>query len=202
MRSPLAATALAVTLMAGLGTISAQAAAPVAGSQSATAPIKAGDGKDLGTVALTEAPHGVLLRLELKGLTPGWHGVHFHEKGDCGTPDFKSAGAHVHTTAAVVHGLLNAKGNDNGDLPNIFATAEGVAMAELYSPLVSLNGAGGRPALLDADGSSIVVHASPDDHQSQPIGGAGARVACGVVKQRLSHDNGDGDRAVPGWEWG
>ena len=36
--------------------------------------------------------------------------------------------------------------------------------------------------LLDADGSAIVVHASPDDHKSQPIGGAGARVACGVVK--------------------
>jgi Cu-Zn family superoxide dismutase len=48
--------------------------------------------------------------------------------------------------------------------------------------MVSLNGAGGRPALLDADGSSIVVHASPDDYKTQPIGGAGARVACGVVK--------------------
>ena len=108
--------------------------------------------------------------------------LHFHEKGDCGAPDFKSAGAHVHTTTAVVHGLLNPDGNDNGDLPNLFAAADGSATAELFSPLVSLNGAGGRPALLDADGSSIVIHASPDDYKTQPIGGAGARVACGVVK--------------------
>jgi Cu-Zn family superoxide dismutase len=76
----------------------------------------------------------VLLRIEAKGLTPGWHGLHFHEKGDCGTPDFKSAGAHVHTTTAVVHGLLNPDGNDNGDLPNLFAAADGSATAELFSP--------------------------------------------------------------------
>jgi len=163
-----------LTLTAAL-LVASQAAA-------ATAELKGVDGKAIGMATLTEAPHGVLLKIEAKGLTPGWHGLHFHEKGDCGTPDFKSAGAHVHTTPAVVHGLLNPLGNDRGDLPNLFAAADGSATAELYSPLVSLNGAGGRPALLDADGSSIVVHASPDDHKTQPIGGAGARVACGVVK--------------------
>ncbi|MBO9708137.1 MAG: superoxide dismutase family protein [Caulobacter sp.] len=148
----------------------------------ATAELKGADGKTVGTATVTEAPHGVLVRIEAKGLTPGWHGLHFHEKGDCGTPDFKSAGAHVHTTTAVVHGLLNPDGNDNGDLPNLYAGADGVAVTEVFSPLVSLNGAGGRPALLDADGSSIVVHASPDDYKTQPIGGAGARIACGVLK--------------------
>ncbi|MGR4863997.1 superoxide dismutase[Cu-Zn] [Caulobacter sp. LARHSG274] len=153
-----------------------------AATSSATAELKGADGKALGTAVLTEAPHGVLLRIEAKGLTPGWHGLHFHEKGDCGAPDFKSAGAHVHTTSAVVHGLLNPDGNDNGDLPNLFVAADGAASVELFSPLVSLDGAGGRPALLDADGSAIVVHASPDDYKTQPIGGAGARVACGVVK--------------------
>jgi Cu-Zn family superoxide dismutase len=178
MRLPLVATALTIASLACVGVVSAQAA----DTQAATAAISGGDGKALGTATLTEAPHGVLLRVELKGLTPGWHGLHFHEKGDCGAPDFKSAGAHVHTTTAVVHGLLNPDGNDNGDLPNIFAGSDGAATAELFSPLVSLKGAGGRPALLDADGSSIVVHASPDDYKSQPIGGAGARVACGVVK--------------------
>ena len=168
----------ALALSAGL-LVASQASAA---ATSATAELKGADGKTIGTATLTEAPHGVLLRIEAKGLTPGWHGLHFHEKGDCGTPDFKSAGAHVHTTTAVVHGLLNPDGNDNGDLPNLFAAADGAATAELFSPLVSLNGAGGRPALLDADGSSIVVHASPDDYKTQPIGGAGARVACGVVK--------------------
>ena len=182
MRSSLVAAALTIAGLACVGVVSAQAAAQVAGGQSASAQVKAADGKVLGTATLTEAPHGVLLRFELKGLTPGWHGLHFHEKGDCGTPDFKSAGAHVHTTANVVHGLLNPDGNDNGDLPNLFAGADGSATAELFSPMVSLKGAGGRPALLDADGSALVVHASPDDYKTQPIGGAGARVACGVVK--------------------
>ncbi|KQZ05855.1 superoxide dismutase [Caulobacter sp. Root1455] len=168
----------ALALSAGL-LVATQASAA---ATTATAELKGADGKTVGTATLTEAPHGVLLRVEAKGLTPGWHGLHFHEKGDCGAPDFKSAGAHVHTTTAVVHGLLNPDGNDNGDLPNLFAAADGAATAELFSPLVSLNGAGGRPALLDADGSSIVVHASPDDYKTQPIGGAGARVACGVVK--------------------
>jgi Cu-Zn family superoxide dismutase len=182
MRLPLVATALTIASLACVGVVSAQAAGQVAGGAPTTAAIKGADGKDLGSATLTDAPHGVLVRVELKGLTPGWHGLHFHEKGDCGAPDFKSAGAHVHTTTAVVHGLLNPDGNDNGDLPNIFAGSDGAATAELFSPLVSLKGAGGRPALLDADGSSIVVHASPDDYKSQPIGGAGARVACGVVK--------------------
>ncbi|HWW26942.1 MAG TPA: superoxide dismutase family protein [Caulobacter sp.] len=171
-------TALALSF----GMIAAATAVPVSIAHAATAELTGADGKAIGTATLTEAPHGVLLRIEAKGLTPGWHGLHFHEKGDCGAPDFKSAGAHVHTTSTVVHGLLNPAGNDNGDLPNLFVAADGSATTELFSPLVSLNGAGGRPALLDADGSSIVIHASPDDYKTQPIGGAGARVACGVVK--------------------
>jgi Cu-Zn family superoxide dismutase len=158
------------------------AASPALAQTTATAPIKGADGKDLGVVTLTEAPHGVLVKLELKGLTPGWHAVHFHEKGDCSAPDFKSAGAHVHTAATTVHGLLNPDANDSGDLPNVFAGADGSVNAEAFSALVSLRGAGGRPALLDADGSSIVVHANPDDYKTQPIGGAGARAACGVIK--------------------
>lgn len=170
-------TALALSF----GLIAAATTAPAL-AQAATAELKGADGKTIGTATLTEAPHGVLLRIEAKGLTPGWHGLHFHEKGDCGTPDFKSAGAHVHTAATTVHGLLNAEANDDGDLPNLYAAADGSATVELFSPLVSLNGAGGRPALLDTDGSAIVIHASPDDYKTQPIGGAGARIACGVVK--------------------
>ncbi|PXA82788.1 superoxide dismutase [Caulobacter sp. D4A] len=170
----------ALFLAAGL--VAATAASAAEAPATATADIKGADGKSIGTATLTEGPRGVLLRIEAKGLTPGWHGLHFHEKGDCGTPDFKSAGAHVHAATTVVHGLLNAEGNDNGDLPNLHAGADGVASAEFFSQLVSLKGGRGRPALLDADGSAIVIHASPDDYTSQPIGGAGARSACGVVK--------------------
>jgi len=138
-----------------------------------------------GSVTVTAAPKGVILRVEATGLTPGWHGIHFHEKGDCSNADFTSAGAHVHaagTPTPVVHGLLNPKANDSGDLPNIYAGADGRAFAEIYSSLVLLNSGGALPALLDADGAAVIIHANPDDHQSQPIGGAGGRVACAVIK--------------------
>jgi superoxide dismutase, Cu-Zn family len=138
--------------------------------------------KAIGTATLTDAPKGVLLRVEASGLTPGWHGIHFHEKGDCSDAAFKAAGGHVHAATPTVHGLLNPQANDDGDLTNIHADAKGKVMAEIFSPLVSLNGAGSRPALLDADGSALVIHAKPDDYNTQPIGGAGDRVACAVIK--------------------
>ncbi|MBL7235304.1 superoxide dismutase family protein [Novacetimonas hansenii] len=140
------------------------------------------DGTAHGNVHVTAAPHGVLVRITAQGLIPGWHGIHFHEKGNCSAPKFTSAGAHVHATTPVVHGLLNANANDAGDLPNIFVGPDGNATVELYSTLVTLNGTDGRPGLLDTDGSSLVIHANPDDYRSQPIGGAGDRVACAALR--------------------
>ena len=58
----------------------------------------------------------VLLRVEARGLTPGWHGMHLHAKGDCSKSDFTSAGPHVHGPAAAVHGLLNPAATETGDL--------------------------------------------------------------------------------------
>lgn len=148
----------------------------------ASAKLAGAAGADLGVITFTEAPKGVLMKIEAKGLTPGWHGLHFHEKGDCSKADFTSAGAHVHGSDKAVHGLLNAQANESGDLPNLHVGADGMGFAEVFTTMVSLKGAGDRSALLDADGSAVIIHASPDDHLSQPIGGAGARVACGVVK--------------------
>ncbi|HEY0296492.1 MAG TPA: superoxide dismutase family protein [Bordetella sp.] len=150
-------------------------------AETASGELLGSDGAAHGTVQVTAAPAGVLLRIEAKGMAPGWHGVHFHEKGDCGAPKFTSAGAHVHSVTPVVHGLLNANANDAGDLPNIFVGADGAMTVELYSTLVSLKPGGSRPALLDADGAALVIHANPDDYQSQPIGGSGDRVACAVL---------------------
>jgi Cu-Zn family superoxide dismutase len=167
---------------AGAILISALAASASAASGQASAAISGPAGAG-GTATLREGPSGVLLRLEVSGLTPGWHAVHFHEKGDCSDPKFASAGGHInHPAAKKAHGLLNADGPDMGDLPNIHVGADGKGQAEVFSSLVSLNGADGRPALLDADGSAIVIHAGPDDYVTQPIGGAGARAACGVIR--------------------
>ncbi len=150
----------------------------------AEAPVsfKAGDGAARGSATLTGAPGGVMVRLALTGLKPGWHAIHFHAKGDCSDAAFQSAGAHINHTTPRQHGLLNPMGPDFGDLPNVYAGADGAANAEVFSTLVSLRGEGGRPGLIDADGSAIVVHANADDGLTQPIGGAGDRVACAVVK--------------------
>jgi Cu-Zn family superoxide dismutase len=149
--------------------------------QSTKAELKGNEGQMIGSATLTEAPNGVLMRLEVQGLTPGWHGLHFHEKGDCSKSDFTSAGGHVHTEASMVHGLLNPDANESGDLPNLYVGADNKGATEVFTTYVSLDGQGGRAALQDDDGSAIVIHASPDDHMTQPIGGAGARVACAVI---------------------
>lgn len=138
-------------------------------------------GARIGRAALTQGPSGLLIRIEAEGLTPGWHGVHIHATGQCDAP-FTSAGAHVnHGEPKAPHGLLNAGGPDDGDLPNIFADAAGQVRAELFTTQARIASDGPGQWLWDADGSALVIHANADDHTSQPIGGAGDRVACGVM---------------------
>jgi superoxide dismutase, Cu-Zn family len=161
------------------------------GAMLATAPVDAADrqpgvlydngGKALGSVVITDTPKGVLLRIEAKGLPPGWHGVHFHEMADCSDTAFKRAGGHVHSQKPIVHGFLVENANDAGDLPNIHAGADGSVTVELYSTLVSGEGLDGKPGLRDTDGSALVIHANPDDYKTQPIGGAGERIACAII---------------------
>lgn len=148
---------------------------------SASFPVIGNLGQRLGTATLTQAPTGVLLRVELGrgALSPGWHGLHFHGVGDCSdTEGFMKSGSHAGMVAGG-HGLLNPMGPEAGDLPNLYAHADGSASAEVFTGAVSL--AQGSPALMDADGSALIIHASPDDHFSQPIGGAGKRVACAAI---------------------
>jgi Cu-Zn family superoxide dismutase len=167
-------------LIAG-STIAILAAGPALAADAA-AMFKGAGGADVGTARLSEGPTGVLVRLDLKGLKPGWHAIHFHAKGDCSDAAFTAAGGHINHATPKPHGLLNPAGPDMGDLPNVHAAADGTAKAELFSALVSFSGQGDRPGLKDADGSALVIHENPDDFMAQPIGGAGARVACAVVK--------------------
>ena len=138
-------------------------------------------GANIGRAVLTQGPTGLLIRIEAEGLTPGWHGVHIHAAGQCAAP-FTSAGAHInHAGARAAHGLLNADGPDDGDLPNIHADAQGRVRAEIFTTRARIASEGPGQWLWDADGSALVIHANADDHRSQPIGGAGDRVACGVM---------------------
>lgn len=159
------------------------------GGALASAPVIDAKGATVGSVELKESAGGVLMRLQVAGLTPGWHGVHFHQVGDCSdkAAGFKASGAHVNLDKHE-HGLMNPAGSETGDLPNIFAAKDGVATAELFRPNVALQPSEEKAAelgpfpLLDDDGFAVVVHEAADDHATQPIGGAGGRVACAAVK--------------------
>ncbi len=131
------------------------------------------DGQPTGTAIVSAGPNGLLLRVDLMGLTPGFHGVHLHQVGDCSDPGegFKASGSHINPEGNA-HGLMNEDGYELADLPNVYAHMTGHARAELFAAGLSYD------AALDADGFAMVVHANPDDHQTQPIGGAGSRVAC------------------------
>ena len=137
------------------------------------------DGAVIGKATFEQTPHGVLMYVEVAGLPPGAHGIHLHAVGSC-TPDFKAATGHINPDG-VPHGLRNPEGPDHGDLPNLYAGADGSAQAEFFTLLVSVAG-GKLPALLDEDGSAVIIHENPDDHLTQPIGGAGGRIACGIIE--------------------
>ena len=137
------------------------------------------DGAVIGKATFEQTPHGVLMNVEVAGLPPGAHGIHLHAVGAC-APDFTAATGHINPDG-VPHGLRNPDGPDHGDLPNLFVHADGSARAEFFTVLVSVSG-GKMPALLDEDGSAVIIHENPDDHLTQPIGGAGGRISCGVIK--------------------
>lgn len=148
--------------------------------ESVEAPLLGNDGKEIGKVMLRGGSGPTVLRISVAAgkATPGWHGVHLHAVGDCSDHEkFLASKSHVNH-GGKKHGLLNAEGPDAGDLANVFAAADGSVNAELSSP-TPLAGSGG---LRDADGSALVLHAGEDDHATQPIGGAGARIGCAVIK--------------------
>ena len=131
-------------------------------------------GQSLGTVSAWESPGAIGMRIQARGLPHGLHGLHVHEVGRCDPPGFTSAGGHWNPTARK-HGLNNPQGPHAGDLPNISVAANGVV-----NEAVVLSGAS-LAALADADGSALVMHASADDHVTDPSGNSGARVACAII---------------------
>lgn len=130
-----------------------------------------------GTVTFSAEPDGMRIAVSLTGLTPGEHGFHIHQRGDCSAPDGTSAGGHYDPFDAP-HGAPDSATRHVGDLGNLTADARGVATAELLDPLVALNGAA------SVIGRAVIVHAQPDDFTTQPTGAAGPRQACGVIGDR------------------
>ena len=160
-------------------------AAPALAAETAVARLIDHSGKDIGTATFSEGPGGIVIDFDLAGLPAGAHAVHIHSVGTCDDhgDGFTASAGHLNPGGRK-HGLLNPDGPDAGDLPNLFAHADGTVRAEVFSMLASLSGQGGRAKILDDDGAALVIHAHRDDHHVQPIGGAGPRIACGVISAR------------------
>ena len=171
MRSSLRFWALAGFVLAA-ATLPAQA-------QTAKASLQTADGKDAGSVTLTQTPSGVLLALSVKGLPPGEHAFHVHAVGKCETP-FTTAGGHFNP-GNKKHGMMAADGAHAGDMPNLHIPASGDLTVEVLNAAITLEK--GKPnSLFDADGSAVIIHAGKDDYKTDPTGEAGGRIACGVVQ--------------------
>jgi len=136
-------------------------------------------GESIGVVKLEDTPNGLLIYGELRGIPVGEHAFHFHETGACDpATGFKSAGGHL--AAGHNHGFKTEGGPHPGDMSNFFATDSKMVKLETFNPMVGLAN-NNKTSLLDGDGSALVIHAGPDDYQSQPSGDAGGRIACGVI---------------------
>ena len=161
-------------LLASSMALSAEISVPVRAAE------KQGDGAALGSVRIVETPYGLAFHPDLKGLTPGLHGFHVHEKPSCAPGE--SNGASVPALGAVGH--LDPQGSKKhgepwgdghlGDLPPLHVAADGTATTPVLGP---------RLKLADVKNRALMVHAGGDNHADHPapLGGGGARVACGVI---------------------
>lgn len=138
------------------------------------------EGDRVGVATFTDYGDGVGVELDGWDLPPGEHGLHIHEHGVCEAPTFESAGGHYNPTNAE-HGFDNPEGPHAGDLPNIEVDQDGSVHTEVVGEMLSLQ-EGAKNSLLKEGGTSIVLHAKPDDYVSQPSGDSGDRIACGVIQ--------------------
>jgi Cu-Zn family superoxide dismutase len=159
-------------------------AAPAAAQapQKATASFINAEGKEIGSATFTQTPNGVLIALDVRGLPPGEHAFHVHQKGLCeAAGKFMSAGGHYEPRGHK-HGYMVEGGPHAGDMPNQFVGADGVLKANVLNPNVTLGSGDGT--LFGPDGTALVIHAKADDYTSQPAGDAGDRIACAVIKRQ------------------
>lgn len=144
------------------------------------ATLRLANGLPGGSAQLLASGGEVNISIAIAGIAPGSHGVHLHAIGACEAPGFETAGAHLNP-ANSQHGTDNPAGAHLGDLPNVLIGQAGAGTVS-----APLNG--GREEVLahlfDTDGTAVVVHAGADDYRTQPSGGSGARIACGVLTRQ------------------
>jgi Cu-Zn family superoxide dismutase len=170
MRTPVALIA-AYSLLAGCSSI---------GVRSPTASANLGPTKGnqvAGAVTFVQHGEKVVVDARVSGLTPGLHGFHIHEKGDCTAPDAASAGGHFNPHKEP-HAGTDTAHRHAGDLGNLTADANGVAIYHVEVGGITLNT--GPDSII---GRAVIVHANPDDLRTQPAGNAGPRLACGLISK-------------------
>jgi len=137
-------------------------------------------GASVGQVVISESKYGLVFTPALKDLAPGVHGFHIHEHSSCepkaveGKPVAAgAAGGHYDPNASKVHGAPWGDGH-LGDLPPLYVESDGTASQPVLAPRLKLH---------DLKGRSLMVHSGGDNHADHPtpLGGGGARVACGVL---------------------
>lgn len=154
------------------GSMTMAAPAPVTKAIAVLTPTQGN--KVMGTILFTAVTGGVNIVAHITGLTPGKHGFHVHQFGDCSAPDAMSAGGHFMPTGHM-HGAPTDSVHHDGDLGNLIADSTGTAHYEYTDPTMELSG---QNSII---GLAVIVHVSEDDFKTQPTGNSGARQACGVI---------------------
>ena len=128
-----------------------------------------------GTATFTQAGDKVKVVVEVSGATPGQHGLHVHENGDCSSPDAKSAGNHFNPGNGE-HGSPDKPTHHAGDFGNLTVDEDGNDKLVLLTDQITVN-----PGTTSIIGRALVLHDKPDDTTTQPTGNSGSRVGCGVI---------------------
>jgi Cu-Zn family superoxide dismutase len=170
---------LMIAAAAGAFAVTAQAASL---SIPMNAVSESGKGAPIGSVTVETSRYGLVFRPQLSGLAPGIHGFHIHANGSCdpamkdGKPSAaEAAGGHWDPQKTGRHGEPWGDGH-LGDLPALLVTDDGKATQPVLAP---------RLEDLDAlKGHALMIHKGGDNHSDhpQPVGGGGARIACGVIQ--------------------
>lgn len=169
--------ALAAVGLAGLA-VAGCAVMTTSTGRSAVADLAPTSGNNAkGTVTFTQRGDRLRVVADVSGLTPGGHGFHVHEKGDCSADDGMSAGGHFNPTGKP-HGNPSAADHHAGDMPMLVADASGNAHLDAHIDPATIGGTN------DIIGKGVIVHRDADDFKTQPTGNSGARLACGVVRRR------------------
>jgi Cu-Zn family superoxide dismutase len=149
------------------------------GEPRATAQLQPTRGNNVtGTVTFTQKGDKVVLAANVSGLKPNQeHGFHVHDKGDCSSGDGMSAAGHFNPKGSP-HGHYSTQARHAGDMPNLKADANGNANMSAELDIVTVS-----EGPVSVVGRGLIVHAQPDDYKSQPVGNAGARMACAVIQK-------------------